>query len=57
MEIPELESGGDYEIISQLEDFIFALVESCLTSSESQDISVESCEVSLGDYRNCVETS
>lgn len=43
--MPELESGGDYEIVSQLWDFIFAMVESCLGKADSTDISRESIEV------------
>ena len=47
LEIKELESGGDYEIVSQLEDFMFGLVDSCLEQVASNDTSVESCEVHL----------
>ena len=49
LEIKELESGGDYEIISQLEDFMFGMVDSCLEQVGSNDTSVESCEKLIKD--------
>ena len=39
LEIPELEKGGDYEIISQLEDFMFSMVESCIFQVDNMDVS------------------
>lgn len=45
LEIPHLEVGGDYEIVSQLEEFMFAMIESCLDEVDNPDVSPESVNV------------
>lgn len=47
LEIPHLEVGGDYEIVSQLEEFMFAMIESCLDEVDNSDVSPESVDVSF----------
>lgn len=37
--------GGDYEIVSQLEEFMFAMIESCLDEVDNPDVSPESVNV------------
>lgn len=47
LEIPALESGDEFEVIRQLEDYMFALTDACLNEADSTPESSSDVDVVL----------
>ena len=53
LEIPALESGDEFEVIRQLEDYMFALTEACLNKADSTPASSSDVDVFLLHWVEC----